>query len=196
KNGFFMDIGAHDGVLINNTLYFEKNNNWTGINVEPMKNIYDKLVINRPNCININAAVCNSNGEAEFYSNTGYTEMISGLKDKFDPRHLERLQRENYQMGASTEVIKVNTKTVESICDEHNIKQIHYLSIDVEGAEFDVIKSINFNKVFIDIIAFENNYNDVSVPIVKYLEEKNYVVIHVSMDIFMIHKSSEFYPKN
>uniref|UniRef100_A0A6C0HP07 FkbM family methyltransferase n=1 Tax=viral metagenome TaxID=1070528 RepID=A0A6C0HP07_9ZZZZ len=36
KNGFYVDVGAHDGVSINNTLYFEKNNNWTGINIEPI----------------------------------------------------------------------------------------------------------------------------------------------------------------
>ena len=53
KNGFFIDIGAHDGVTINNTLYFEKYNNWSGINIEPIKKVYDKLVVNRPNSINI-----------------------------------------------------------------------------------------------------------------------------------------------
>ena len=36
KNGVYMDIGAYDGVDINNTLYFEKTHNWTGVNVEPM----------------------------------------------------------------------------------------------------------------------------------------------------------------
>ena len=56
-----------------------------------------------------------------------------------------------------------------------------------------ITSSINFDKVFIDVIGFENNYNDVSVPIVKYLENKNYFVFHVSMDIFMIHKKSMFY---
>lgn len=43
-----------------------------------------------------------------------------------------------------------------------------------KGAEFDVIKSINFEKVFIDIIGFENNYEDNSIPIVKYLELKDF----------------------
>ena len=58
KNGFYVDVGAHNGVHINNTLYFEKNNNWTGINVEPIKNVFEELVINRPNNINLNCAVC------------------------------------------------------------------------------------------------------------------------------------------
>ena len=192
KNGVFVDIGAHDGLSINNTLYFEKNNGWTGINVEPIKKVFDKLVINRPNSINLNCAVCNNVGETEFICNTGYTEMISGIKDTFDNRHMARLQRENKCYGGSTEIIKVKTKKLETICNENNISHINYLSIDVEGAEFEVIKSINFDKVYIDIIGFENNYNDTSIPIVKYLEDRNFVVIHISMDIFMIHKKSVF----
>ena len=192
KNGFFIDIGAHDGVTINNTLYFEKYNNWSGINIEPIKKVYDKLVVNRPNSININCAISNNDGTAEFLSNDGYTEMLSGLKDNFDPRHLERLQKENNQMGSTTQTITVITKKLETICDEYNIIHINYLSIDVEGAEFEVIKSINFDKIFIDIIEFENNYDDTSGPIIQYLENKNYIVIHKSLDIFMIHENSIF----
>lgn len=192
KDGFFMDIGAHDGVTINNTLYFETTNNWKGVNVEPIKSVYDKLVINRPSSININCAVCNTDGYAEFLCNKGYTEMISGLKSNFDPRHLSRLHSENAHMGSVTEEIQVPTKRIETICDENNITHINYLSIDVEGAEFDVIKSINFDKVFIDVIGFENNYNDVSVPIVDFLKTKNFQVIHISADIFMINRWSKF----
>jgi len=193
KNGFFVDVGAHDGVSINNTLHFEKYNNWKGINIEPIKKVYDKLVNNRPNNINLNLAVCNNDGDTEFLCNTGYTEMISGIKDNFDSRHWQRLQNENKIMGSTTEIIKVNTKKLETICDEYNISHINYLSIDVEGAEFEVIKSINFDKVFIDVIGFENNYDDNSIPIIKYLEDNNFVMIHKSLDIFMIHRKSIFY---
>ena len=192
KNGIYVDVGAHDGVSLNNTLYFEKNNNWTGINIEPIKKVFDNLVSNRPNDINLNCAVCNNDGETEFLCNTGYTEMLSGIKNTFDSRHLQRLQHENRQMGSTTEVIKVSTIKLETICNENNISHINYLSIDVEGAEFEVIKSINFDKVFIDVIGFENNYDDTSVPVVKYLEDKNFVVIHKSLDIFMINKKSIF----
>jgi FkbM family methyltransferase len=155
----------------------------------------NKLVVNRPNSININCAVCNKEGFSEFYCNTGPTSVISGLKDTFDIRHLHRLQKENYETGATTELIKVQTKKLETICDENNVKHINYLSIDVEGAEFEVIKSINLDKVFIDVIGFENNYGDVSIPIIEYLQQKNYVFIHSSLDIFMIHKNSNFYNK-
>ena len=193
KCGIFVDVGAHDGITINNTLYFHKNNKWSGINIEPIKTVYDKLVINRPNDININCAVCNYDGKTEFICNTGYTEMISGIKETYDTRHFDRLNYENNTMNASTQIIMVDTKKLETIFTENKISHVHYLSIDVEGAEFDVIKSINFDKVFIDVIGFENNYNDVSIPIIDYLNNKNYVVIHKSLDIFMINKKSVFY---
>lgn len=192
KNGVYVDVGAHDGITINNTWYFAKNNGWKGINIEPIKSVYDKLTVNRPNDININCAVCNLDGKTDFICNEGYTEMISGIKNTFDPRHLNRLHRENHQMGSTTTIITVDTKKLETIFDEHSISHVNYLSIDVEGAEFEVIKSIDFNKVFIDVIGFENNYNDVSAPIVKYLEQHNFKIIHKSLDIFMIHNSSMF----
>jgi hypothetical protein len=96
-------------------------------------------------------------------------------------------------MNSITEIIKVITKKLETIFDENNILHINYLSINVEGAEFEVIKFIDFDRVLIDVIGFEDNYKDVSIPIIEYLENKNFVVIHKSSDIFMINKKSIFY---
>ena len=118
--------------------------------------------------------------------------MISGIKNNFDPRHLERLAYENNVNNSTTELIIVKTKKLETIFDEYKITHINYLSIDVEGAEFDVIKSINFDKVFVDVIGFENNYSDVSIPIVNYLINKNYRIISSSLDIIMINNNSTF----
>lgn len=193
KHGFFVDVGAYDGIHINNTLYFEETNQWTGINIEPIPKIFDFLITNRPNCINVNCAICNEEGETDFLLNKGYTEMLSGIKNTFDQRHITRLEDENNQMGSTTEVVKVTTKKLTSILQEHGVSHIHYLSIDVEGAEFEVIQSIDFDTIFIDVIGFENNYDDNSIPIIHFLEERNYVLLHKSIDIFMIHKESMFY---
>jgi FkbM family methyltransferase len=192
KDGFYVDVGAHDGISINNTLYFEKYNNWTGINIEPIKSVFDKLLVNRPNSININCAVSNFDGETDFLCNHGYTEMISGIRDNFDKRHLQRLENENKKHGSFTELIKVKTLKLETIFEKQNISRVNYLSIDVEGAEYDVVNSINFDKVFIDVIGFENNYSDCSIPIINYLYNNNYKIIHKSLDIFMINKNSKF----
>jgi FkbM family methyltransferase len=192
KKGFFVDVGAHDGKTINNTLYFETANNWKGINVEPIKDVYDQLVVNRPKCINLNCAIDEKEGQSEFIYNKGYTEMISGLKNHYDPRHHNRLANENNHFGSTSHIINVDTNTLSNIFNKYGVKHVNYLSIDVEGAEFAVIKSIDFDNVFIDVIGFENNYNDTSLPIVDYLQNKGYVILHRSMDIFMIHNKSNF----
>ena len=118
--------------------------------------------------------------------------MLSGIRNTYDRRHIFRLQHEKKQFGGSTQIINVETKRLETILNEHKISNINYLSIDVEGGEYEVIKSINFDKVFIDVIGFENNYSDTSIPIIKYLEEKNYKVIKKCLDIFMINQKSIF----
>ena len=118
--------------------------------------------------------------------------MLSGIIENYDARHLERLMNENTEKSATTQIVKVNTKRLETIFDEQGVSHINYLSIDVEGAEFEVLKSINFDKVFIDVIGFENNYTEVSTPIILYLEYKGFKVDRISTDIFMINRRSKF----
>lgn len=194
KYGFFVDIGAHDGVSINNTLYFESKNNWSGICAEPIPEIFDKLKINRHKCINLNLAIDNNDGNTEFIHNKGHTEMLSGIKNHYDPRHSQRLQREIQSNGGSTQIINVPTKKLSTIFKENNIKNVNYLSIDVEGGEFPVIKSIDFDNVFIDVIGFENNYSDtVTTNIINYLSEKGYkTTSYRGCDVIMIHNNSVF----
>jgi FkbM family methyltransferase len=193
KNGVFVDVGAHDGLTFNNTIYFEKNNNWPGINIEPINSVYNKLIINRPACININCAIDINDDYVEFLCNSGHTEMLSGIVSQFDKRHLYRIYDENIRHNGTYKIIKIETKKLDSILKKNNINHIHYLSIDVEGAEFNVIKSIDFNNTFIDIIGFENNYSDKSIEIVHYLENIGYKFLKLDIhDIFMIHKKSQF----
>jgi FkbM family methyltransferase len=194
KNGVFFDVGAHDGKSLNNTLYFEKVNGWTGVNIEPNKLRFDELLKNRPDCVNLDCAISNFNGETDFLNLVGYTEMLSGILSEYDPRHMHRIRMELAHHGGGARVERVPVRTIESICEEHNIPVIDYLSIDVEGAEFSVIKSINFDKVFIEVIVFENNYNDGNTTgIITYLEGKGYKRIDKQcLDVFMIHENSKF----
>lgn len=188
KNGFFVDVGAYDGETYNNTLFFEENYGWKGINFEPIPEIFDKLSKRRPNCINYNVAVTDVNGEAEFCCN----DMLSGLQTNYDPRHINRINSDNIDKAFDSRVLKVPTKRLNGLLKENGVKRVHYLSIDVEGAEFNVIKSIDFEDVFIDVIGFENNYPDTSAPIIEYLKSKDYFVLFKGLDIFMIHNNSEF----
>jgi FkbM family methyltransferase len=192
--GVFVDVGAHDGKSINNTLFFEESLQWTGINIEPNPEIFTKLTHNRPSCINIKCAVDLRDGTSDFILNTGYTEMLSGLKEHYDTRHFDRLHHEICGNGGSTQIVQVETKRLDGIFDLHNINRVHYLSIDIEGGEWAAIQSINFEKVYIDVIEFENNYPDSSSEILSFLGSKGYLSVpgNDSWDVMMIHKDSQF----
>jgi FkbM family methyltransferase len=193
ENGFFVDVGAHDGISYNNTYNFEKAYNWTGMNIEANPDIYLSLVKNRPSCINLSCAVSNKEGTAEFYKNTGHTEMLSGLVEHYDSRHKERLIKETSSTNSTMECIQVPTKRLASLLEEYKIGHIHYLSIDVEGAEYHVLQSIDFNKVNIDVIGYEVNYKDKGKEILEYLQTKGYrLLFNKSLDTFVIHKDSIF----
>ena len=57
KDGFFVEIGAVDGIEISNTYLLETKYNWKGICVEAIPDKFEKLVKNRPNSKCISKAV-------------------------------------------------------------------------------------------------------------------------------------------
>lgn len=192
-NGTFVDVGAHDGITINNTLFLETTRNWSGILIEPLPSIFQQLERNRPQAIRKNCAISDIETTVDFLEVQGYAEMTSGIVSNYDPRHKRRIESEISQMGGKTNIIRVQTRKLSNLLAEHSINHVHYLSIDVEGSEFSVIKSIDFEKVFVDVIGFESNYSDTCVPIVEYLQSRGYIRIpHTCVDIFMIHKDSSF----
>lgn len=194
RNGLFVDVGAHDGVEINNTLFFEQLRGWTGINIEPLEHVYQKLVTNRPHSINIHAAVDETDGQAEFVVNAGYTEMLSGLQRHYPVEHAQRLETELRAHGGTSQTCTVQTKRLSSIFAEHGVTHVNLLSVDVEGAELAVLRSIDFDKVFVDVIVFEANYDHYARSIVEFLETKGYVPIHSNgLDVFVIHRRSQFF---
>jgi FkbM family methyltransferase len=144
---------------------------WSGICIEPHPGVFPKLQQNR-NCKLINCCVSEINDEIEFLVLEGYTEMLSGIHSEYDPKHLERINNELSYYGGTSTVVKVQSRTLTSILDEHKITAVDYLSIDVEGGELSVLKSLNLNKFNVYVISIENNgySNDIR----EYLESNGY----------------------
>lgn len=189
RRGVFVDVGAWDGVAFSNTLFFERERQWTGIHIEPLAKQYEALVRNRPNTTNLNVAVSDFEGQTEFMC----SDMLSGIVSNYDPRHVKRIENEAIAEKKQTTTVTVPVRRLDSIFREHSVRRVHYLSIDVEGSELNVIRSIDFDFTYIDVIGFENNYDDNSRPIVDFLRQKGYVPLPLhSCDIFMIRANSPF----
>lgn len=184
KNGVFFDIGAHDGISYSNTYYFEKELGWTGVCVEPQDENFELLAHNRT-CICVHGGIFDTEGELEFIKVNGPSEMLSGLAHTYDPRHLERARREVAQFGGSIAVLKIKTFRFNEVCAQNNITHIDFLSIDTEGSEEKIIKSIDFAAIDISVIAVENNYRENTVQHFLYTQGYTLVCTIGADDIYL-----------
>lgn len=171
KNNFFVDVGASNGLNGSNSSLFEFYLNWNGICIEPNKVQYEQLIKNRK-CKTYNCCIGNTNSIKEFWEIQGDVSALSGLKETYDYRHIQRVENEVSNFNDKIVKKQVEVKTLDSIISENNIDTIDYLSIDVEGAELQVLEGINFNKCNIKVISVEDNgYTDEPK---NYLLNKNY----------------------
>ena len=171
KNGIFVDIGAHDGVSLSNSYFFEKELNWNGLCIEPIPYLFEKLDKNR-NCVKVQGCSWNENSIKKFRLIKGYPEMLSGIIDTYDPNHLSRIEYECKNMGGSYEDIDVICYDTNELLRKNNFFNIDFLTIDTEGSELEILKNINFDIFNIKIIVVENNYNDNK--LIDFLYSKNY----------------------
>ena len=165
KNGYFVEIGAFDGVLGSNCIHFEKSMNWEGIAIEPSKTQFEKLSKNR-NCKVLNAAISSTEKEVEFIEVIeGLTQMSGIDDDNYSAKLIIQSNKKN----------KFNKNKMKTSTFEKSIltKEIDYLSIDIEGAELDVLKSINFQEYIIKVISVENN-NPEKINFNSFLKENNF----------------------
>ena len=168
---FFVDVGAYDGISSSNTGYFEIDLGWKGICIEPLPSAFKLLQQNR-NCLLYNCCISNIEGDVNFLALTGYTEMLSGIYSNYSENHLQRVNSELQKHGGKSEIVKIKSRKLSSILKENSITKIDYLSIDVEGGELSVLKSINFNEVDVCIISAENSSNNSNVN--NFLNELGY----------------------
>jgi FkbM family methyltransferase len=186
RGGVFVDIGAHDGVSFSNTLYLERELGWGGIAVEPMPEVFERLERNR-GCIKVQGCISAATGTAKFRRITGYAEMLSGLVGNYDPRHLERIQREIAAQGGSYEELTVRCFRLNDLLEEYRLAEVHYLNVDVEGAELDILRSIDFSAVRIHVCGIENNYRDPRIP--ELMHARGYDLAAVVGDEFYVRRA-------
>ena len=193
RDGFFIDIGAHDGVSFSNTYTLEKDLDWKGICVEPNPEIYKLLSVNR-NSINLNCCIANFEKEVEFVSVEGYGSMLSGILDFFDKNYLKRIDETIKEFGGQKNVIKLDARPLKIITRNNNISYVDYCNIDVEGGEIEVLKSIDFNQTYIKIFSIENAFS--TSKVMRYLKKYNYSLIaKVGIDEFYEKDSSRIFLK-
>lgn len=176
RGGFFVDIGATDGITINNTYLLEKDFGWKGVLAEPNEVYHCDLESNR------------DGDEAHIYYGAVYTESdktvrficpkasdlatIVGYGE--DDEHAE-----NRKLG---EIIETETMSLFDLLEWANAPEnVDYLSIDTEGSEYDILKAFFDNpkstKYSINLITVEHNYTEARKKILELLNENGYELV-------------------
>jgi FkbM family methyltransferase len=147
KNGFFVEIGAYDGVDMSNTYLLENKYEWKGLCVECNPFWYSKLIQNRPNCYTSNYAIFNEDDKILPFINDD-TGGCSGFFETNSHTHI-----------LNKPIIDVTTKKLTTILDMYNAPNfIEFLSIDTEGSEYEILNAHDFNKYIFGYICVEHNY--------------------------------------
>lgn len=171
--GFFLDIGAHDGISYSNSYFFEKYRHYSGLCFEPNPDVYFKLKNNRK-CECIKAAISDKTEIVKFTKGTGYTEMLSGITNFRENKHIARVNRDISIHGGEITEIEVQAFNLNEILNQRNIIMIDFLSIDIEGGELVVLKSIDFKKIHIKAIIVEINFPEIKSQISNYLRPQGF----------------------
>jgi FkbM family methyltransferase len=177
--GFFVDVGAFDGISGSNTSYFEKQLQWKGIAFEPNPSAFEVLRATR-SCRLIQGCAYHQDGQVPFlalserqgrkrarsrppdsqlsmvfYSTHGGA-MLSGI-----PEHMDQLQWVQWirkPMKLNQTLGTVPCHRIDTVLNDSGVKIVDYLSIDVEGAELEVLRGIDFERVQVNIIGVEHTH--------------------------------------
>ena len=168
RNGTFVEIGAYDGWEGSNCVYFEKALDWTGLVVEASPRLVRQIGETRSVRV-VQAAVSDLDGTAEFLDVTSGMTQMGGLIEHYPAGELESIRRNERHAEA---VVTVPATRLDTLLRAHGMKQIDYCSIDVEGAELAVLRSLDFDEFDITALTIENNrrgpqpesYHDIMAP--------------------------------
>jgi len=174
--GVYIDVGANHPKRFSNTYLFYKKG-WRGINVEPNPNLFKLLQEHRPNDLNFNIGVNNEKDNLEYYMFNEPALNTFSIEEKD-----QYLLNPNYHL---IDTIKVEVRTLDEIIEnqnEINISKIDFLSIDAEGFDLKVLKSINLKKykpeiILIEILNIKTIEEVFQNDIYSYLKSNNYNLI-------------------
>jgi FkbM family methyltransferase len=137
RGGTYLEIGGADGINGSNTLALRDHLGWTGVLVEPDPNQFAWLSRNRPTDRLVNAAISPRGGTGKAVLRQ--VGLLSCLED-YSPDDSHVSERDSAGKTVTVETIDL-TDLLRSMGD------IDYFSLDVEGAEYEILSSLRWDEV-------------------------------------------------
>lgn len=149
--GFFVELGANDGLFQSNTWYYEAQRGWRGVLVEPAPNLFLDCRRNRSASNHIACAACVAFGYPGEFVRIVYSNAMSvslGIEtDLADPLAHAELGRQFLREGETVFAFGAVARPLNDILAEANAPlTIDFLSLDVEGGEIEVLRGVDHNR--------------------------------------------------
>ena len=134
--GRYLDVGAGEPEADSVTRAFYERG-WRGVNVEPLPGPFARLQASRPHDVNLNVAAGAAPGETTLYV-IGNESGLSTLDPALAARHRAD--------GWERREIRARLATLAEICADYADGELHFLKVDAEGAELDVLRGADFTR--------------------------------------------------
>ncbi len=173
-NGYFVELGANDGVNQSNTLFFEKFRMWKGLLIEPYQPNYKELIRNRGSNNYFKNAACVGPTYTKPTVNLAYSNLMTstlGVKSEIS-NPVEHANQGVAFWGGYTFLFEAPAFTLDSILIEAGAPfLIDFLSLDVEGVELEILKGVDHSKFRFRYICVESRQFD---ELNEYLQSQEY----------------------
>jgi hypothetical protein len=185
KGGTFLDVGAHDGIRTSNTYALEKYLGWTGVCIEANQELAEQCKVNRPGSHTIHAAVWGEEKEVVFQlpvSGNDFLSRIGGISFN-----------ENYfpQDFVQTIDTKMTARPLRDLLGPGR-HHFNYFSLDIEGAELEALRGIDWDNTSFDYIAIEFGHREEFRRAIElFMAAHDYVVNRINdfdVDFIPLHK--------
>jgi FkbM family methyltransferase len=186
----YIDIGANHPYLFSNTaLFYSKG--CRGINIDANPQLCELFKQYRPQDINLNVGIADHEDELDFYM------MQDDTLSTFSKAECDNLIAAGKESAA---VKKIKLTTIETVLSQHyNNTCPDFLSLDVEGMDYDILKSIDFTKYAPRVICVEAaEYSPIGAgtrknELINFLVSKNYYeYANTNLNAIMVRKDFWF----
>ncbi len=165
KTGFFVEVGANEPLSENSqSWHLENQLGWKGVLIEPNPQLAEKARMSRSGSLIFEAACVSSGSEGQINL---YIPIVNNDEVTGHAAIRKNIDDFNYQ---NHKVVKVEARTLNSILEEVEVNTIDLLTIDVEGAELEVLRGFNIEKYKPGLILLEDKH--------VYLDKHRYLKKH------------------
>jgi len=151
RGGFFIECGAADGEQFSNSLFFELERDWTGILIEANPYYHTELLVKNRRAYVLQA--CISPKRRPVTVRVQPAGVFSGISDRMHESLLAFVSS-----NKKPEVVVV-CFPLNAIMAALDVSHVDYFSLDVEGPELEILRTVDWTRLHIDVITVEYRVN-------------------------------------